>query len=98
LSRPTFLPYTTLFRSLNADAIVQYAKEQAILLRKAFAEERFPLVLGGDCSIMIGNALALKQEGNYALFYLDGHTDFMEPEFSQTDRKSTRLNSSHVKI
>ncbi|MHC2990455.1 arginase, partial [Pontibacter sp. HJ8] len=38
----------------------------------------------GDCSILIGNALALKQSGRYALFYLDGHTDFIEPPQSGT--------------
>lgn len=69
---------------LNADAIVQYAKESASILSVVLAEKKFPLVIGGDCSILIGNALALRQKGNYAVFYLDGHTDFMEPNQSQT--------------
>jgi arginase len=69
---------------LNADAIVHYAKEQALLLGGVLATDTFPLVIGGDCSIMVGSALTLKQRGNYALFYLDGHTDFMLPEASQT--------------
>jgi arginase len=69
---------------LNADAIRQYAKEQANVLSGVLSEKKFPLVIGGDCSIIIGNAFALKQKGNYALFYLDGHTDFVEPELSQT--------------
>lgn len=68
----------------NADAIVQYAKEQAAILEKILLKKEFPLVLGGDCSILIGNALALKKKGNYGLFFLDGHTDFMWPELSQT--------------
>jgi arginase len=42
------------------------------------------LVIGGDCSIVVGIALALKRTGNYAMFYLDGHTDFMEPALSGT--------------
>lgn len=69
---------------LNADAIVQYAKEQARLLSRVLSERKFPIVIGGDCSIVLGNTLALKQKGNYALFYLDGHTDFIEPQLSQT--------------
>lgn len=69
---------------LNADAIVQYAKEQAKLLGDVLSENKFPLVIGGDCSIAIGNTLALKQKGAYALFYLDGHTDFIDPQLSQT--------------
>ena len=69
---------------LNADAIVHYAKEQAELLSGVLATGTFPLVVGGDCSIMVGSALSLKQSGNYALFYLDGHTDFIFPASSQT--------------
>ncbi|WP_018476809.1 arginase family protein [Pontibacter roseus] len=69
---------------LNADAIVAYAQQEAKLLSEVLNDQSFPLVLGGDCSILVGSALALKQRGNYALFYLDGHTDFMEPSFSET--------------
>lgn len=69
---------------LNADALGQYAQQQATFVGEVLSENNFPLVLGGDCSILIGNALALKQRGRYALFYLDGHTDFMEPPQSGT--------------
>ncbi|MBX0333526.1 arginase family protein [Pontibacter sp. HSC-14F20] len=69
---------------LNADALAQYAREEAKLLNEVLSEQKFPLILGGDCSILIGNALALKQKGDYALFYLDGHTDFIEPPQSGT--------------
>ena len=40
---------------------------------------RFPLVLGGDCSILIGNMLALRRAGRYGLVFLDGHLDFRHP-------------------
>ena len=68
----------------NADAIVEYAKQQSTIINDVLAEESFPLVIGGDCSILIGNMLELKKKGNYGLFYLDGHTDFMWPELSHT--------------
>ena len=68
----------------NADAIIQYAKEQVSLIEKVISEKDFAIVLGGDCSILIGNALALKQRGRYGLFYLDGHTDFITPDMSGT--------------
>jgi len=71
-------------RVLNAGAIIQYANEQASLLTRVLSEGKLPLVIGGDCSILLGAALALKSRGNYALFYLDGHTDFMGPELSQS--------------
>jgi arginase len=68
----------------NADAIVEYAKQQASLIKKVLGKGLFPLVIGGDCSILIGAALALKQLGNYAVFSLDGHHDFMWPSLSST--------------
>lgn len=68
----------------NADAIAEYARSQAEMLSKLIGGNNFILALGGDCSIIIGNALALKQAGNYGLFFLDGHTDFMWPELSNT--------------
>jgi len=37
-------------------------------------------VLGGDCSILLGNLLALKRRGRYGLLFLDGHADFYQPE------------------
>lgn len=69
---------------LNADDIAAYAKEQAGMMSKIFSEKKFPLIVGGDCSILIGNALALKKNGDYGLFYLDGHTDFIGPKQSTT--------------
>src|SRR5262245_30815422 len=68
----------------NADAIAQYAKGQAGIINNILSRSEFPLVIGGDCSILIGNTLALKTRGNYGLFFLDGHTDFMWPELSHT--------------
>jgi arginase len=40
----------------------------------------FPVVLGGDCSILLGNLLALRRRGRYGLLFLDGHADFYQPE------------------
>jgi arginase len=39
-----------------------------------------PIVLGGDCSILLGCLLALKRRGRYGLLFLDGHADFYQPE------------------
>jgi arginase len=47
-------------------------------------EGRLPLVLGGDCSILIGCLLALRRLGRYGLFFVDGHSDFYLPEQSET--------------
>jgi arginase len=68
----------------NADRIVKYSKDQSQILEKVLSENSFPIVIGGDCSILIGNSLSLKNMGSFALFFLDGHTDFMWPSLSQT--------------
>jgi arginase len=39
-----------------------------------------PLVLGGDCSILLGNLLALRRRGRHGLLFIDGHADFYQPE------------------
>ncbi|WP_276501362.1 arginase family protein [Terrimonas pollutisoli] len=68
----------------NADAIADYSQKLAETVKQVIEKNKMPLVIGGDCSMMIGNTLALKQKGDYGLFHLDGHTDYMWPEFSQT--------------
>jgi arginase len=40
----------------------------------------FPVVLGGDCTIMLGSMLAFRRRGRYGLFFIDGNADFFQPE------------------
>ncbi len=68
----------------NADRIIEYAKKQSEIILNSYERNSFNIFLGGDCSILIGNALALRKLGNFGLFYLDGHTDFIPPELSET--------------
>jgi len=68
----------------NADAIVSYSKTLSEEIKTVLNAGQFPLVIGGDCSILIGCALALRSMGNYGLFFIDGHTDFVLPHFSET--------------
>jgi len=39
-----------------------------------------PVVLGGDCTSLLGSMLALRRRGRYGLFFIDGHADFFQPE------------------
>ncbi len=68
----------------NADAIVNYSLQFADQIGKIIDNNKIPLVVGGDCSLLIGAGVALKRRGNFGVFYIDGHTDYMWPEFSQT--------------
>jgi arginase len=65
---------------LNTQAIAKYTVELADAVCRVLDNGEFPLVLGGDCSILIGNMLALRRRGRYGLFFADGHADFYQPE------------------
>lgn len=69
---------------LNPKAIRQYSKQLANVVTKVLQGKRFPVVLGGDCSIVIGNLLALRRLGRYGVFFIDGHADFYQPQASPT--------------
>lgn len=65
---------------LNPDGIRTFSLCLAERVTFTLDLGRFPLVLGGDCSILLGNALALRRRGRFGLFFLDGHADFYSPE------------------
>jgi len=69
---------------LNPDSIRAFSLQLADAVAFVLHKKRFPLVLGGDCSILIGNLLALRRLGRYGLFFIDGHADFYQPEASPT--------------
>ncbi|HEU0144788.1 MAG TPA: arginase family protein [Nitrososphaera sp.] len=69
---------------LNPDSIRAFSLQLADTIAFVLHKKRFPLVLGGDCSILIGNLLALRRLGTYGLFFIDGHADFYQPEVSPT--------------
>ncbi|MFE0024686.1 arginase family protein [Amycolatopsis sp. NPDC059021] len=66
----------------NSAAIAAYTRALAARLAKVRAGGGFPVVLGGDCSIALAAALALRREGRYGIAYLDGHSDFRSLENS----------------
>ncbi|MBA3469515.1 MAG: arginase family protein [Herpetosiphonaceae bacterium] len=64
---------------LNADEIHAFSRELASMVGTVLDRGQFPLVLGGDCSILLGNLLALRHRGRYGLMFLDGHSDLYQP-------------------
>ena len=69
---------------LNPDSISEFSLRLADAITLVLNKKRFPLVLGGDCSILIGSLLALRRLGTYGLFFIDGHADFYQPQASPT--------------
>ena len=64
---------------LNPRGIAAVARDTAEAVEGALDSGRFPVLLGGDCSIMLGSLLALRRRGRYGLVFLDGHADFQHP-------------------
>lgn len=63
----------------NQAAIVEHALRLADRVTASLEAGRAPLVVGGDCSLVLGPALALRRRGRYGLAYVDGHGDFRHP-------------------
>jgi arginase len=65
---------------LNAEAIAAWSPKLADAVEAVLDAGEFPVVLGGDCTILLGPMLALRRRGRYGLFFIDGHADFFQPE------------------
>lgn len=63
----------------NAAALASYTRRLADRIEHHVRAGDFPLVLGGDCSINLGAALALRRLGRYGLAVLDASPDFRHP-------------------
>lgn len=60
----------------NVAGIASYTPRLADRIGALLEAGRFAVVLGGECSILLGAALALRRRGRYGVAYLDGHSDF----------------------
>ncbi|NIK58051.1 arginase family protein [Kribbella shirazensis] len=60
----------------NAAAMAAYTVRLADRVAGCVAQGQFVVLLGGECSNLLGPALALKRLGRYGVAYLDGHSDF----------------------
>jgi arginase len=65
---------------LNPTGLHDYALALADAIGAILERGEIPLVLGGDCSILLGPMLALRRRGRYGLLFIDGHADFYQPE------------------
>ena len=65
---------------LNPHGIAAYSLSLADAIAPVRESGDFPVVLGGDCSILLGCVLATRRRGRAGLLFLDGHADFYQPE------------------
>lgn len=78
-------------RVRNQDDVAGYARELAGRVASTTREGRFVLLLGGDCSILLGALLGLRQGGRspVGLVYFDAHSDFATLEESLSGSASS---------
>lgn len=65
---------------LNPTGLRDYAHALADATGEVLDVGDVPVVLGGDCSILLGNLLALRRRGRHGLLFIDGHADFYQPD------------------
>jgi arginase len=91
LERPTYefetQPGT---RIRNGQTIRIFSLNLANAVRGVLEKGGFPLVIGGDCSILLGNLYGLRRWGGRGLVHVDGHSDF----YQMKAQDSTRLGSA----
>ncbi len=68
----------------HASEIAAYSRALADRIGAILDEGEFPVVLGGDCSIVLGSGLAMHRlgeavGGRIGLVFVDGHSDFRHP-------------------
>ena len=65
----------------NGTALAAYTLELADAVERELATEAGELlvVLGGDCSVVLGPLLALRRRGRYGVAFVDAHDDYSPP-------------------
>jgi arginase len=70
----------------NETELTSYCRTLSERVAAATSDGRFTVVLGGDCSIVLGRLLGARESarGSVGLAYFDAHADFGTPEESRT--------------
>jgi arginase len=73
-------------RARNEADVGAYCLTLGERVQEATGDGRFAVVLGGDCSIVLGSLLGARKsaQGSAGLVYVDAHADFGTPEESHT--------------
>lgn len=66
-------------RLRNGHAIRRFNLELADAVANTLGRGEWPLVIGGDCSVLLGALAAARRSGPVALVHVDGHSDFRHP-------------------
>lgn len=71
-------------RIRNGQSIRVFSLRLAEAVHGVLDRGRFPLVIGGDCSILLGGLYGLRCAGGRGLAHVDGHSDFYQLDAHDT--------------
>jgi arginase len=72
----------------NASGLREYAFHLARAVEDVLRRGEFPVVLGGDCSILLGSLLGTARRGRHGVVFIDGHIDFYPPRIEEWDGRA----------
>lgn len=78
-------------RLRNGHTLRAYSLTVADAVAEVLDTGRFPLVVGGDCAVLLGCLVAARRGGRCGLVHVDGHNDFYHPNNYDT---AARLGSA----
>jgi arginase len=80
LPRPPYSPDAQPGTRLrNGPTLRAFNLELADAVERFSRAARFPLVIGGDCSVLLGALAGARRLGPLSLVHVDGHSDFRHP-------------------
>ncbi|WP_309085451.1 arginase family protein [Chelativorans sp.] len=71
----------------NGHAIRAFNERLAAIVQQSLDGSAFPLVIGGDCSLLLGCLAAARAGGPCGLIHADGHSDFFHPGNYDTEAR-----------
>jgi arginase len=87
LARPDYETDASIPFALNGLAIRRFNLQLAQSVAETVERGAWPLVIGGDCSILLGALAGCRRKGPLSLVHVDGHSDFRHP--GNTDVESS---------
>jgi arginase len=80
MARPHYSPEPQAgTRLYNGPELRRFNLALADEVERAVLRGAVPLVIGGDCSILLGALVAMRRRNNLSLIHIDGHSDFRHP-------------------
>jgi arginase len=67
----------------NPSAVGRWLLKLADGVEREIGRGHFPVILGGDCTVLLGGMLGAKRKGAAGLLFIDGHTDYTVPGVRQ---------------